>query len=79
MAGEEPPLLPLLRVVGEAIQSDKFHWKAEPLVLRLQPKEGRLLLFPGYFFSRHGPPRLDPDAYLGRLRRDGAGLSAKAR
>lgn len=29
---------------------DKFHCKAEPLVRRLQPKEGRLLLFPGYFF-----------------------------
>jgi tetratricopeptide (TPR) repeat protein len=29
---------------------ERFDCKAEPLVRRIQPKEGRLLLFPGYFF-----------------------------
>jgi tetratricopeptide (TPR) repeat protein len=29
---------------------ERFACKAEPLVRRIQPKEGRLLLFPGYFF-----------------------------
>ncbi|HJU19791.1 MAG TPA: tetratricopeptide repeat protein [Stellaceae bacterium] len=34
---------------------ERFHCAAAPLLRRIQPKEGRLLLFPGYFFHSTVP------------------------
>ena len=34
---------------------ERFACQAEPLVRRIQPREGRLLLFPGYFFHNTIP------------------------
>jgi tetratricopeptide (TPR) repeat protein len=34
---------------------ERFRCAAEPLVRRIQPKEGRLLIFPGYFFHNTVP------------------------
>jgi len=34
---------------------EEFHLKAEPLIRRIQPKEGRLLLFPGYMYHATVP------------------------
>ncbi|HZU90548.1 MAG TPA: putative 2OG-Fe(II) oxygenase, partial [Stellaceae bacterium] len=34
---------------------ERFACRAEPSVRRIQPKEGRLLLFPGYFFHNTIP------------------------
>jgi tetratricopeptide (TPR) repeat protein len=34
---------------------ERFRCRSEPLVRRIQPKEGRLLIFPGYFFHNTIP------------------------